>query len=381
MDFEFSPAQRELAERVRAFTAERIAPGAAGRDRRGGYEPELLPAMAAAGLFGLRIDTRHGGAGLDAVSTGAALEELAAGDVSVCYPVLNAALIGGVLAANATREQQDRWLPAVAAGEATVALVLTEPEHGTDAARIAMRAEPDGDGWRLTGEKTSIMIGSYATHGLVFARTGEPGAAGITAFYLPLDHPRVKRQALDDLGCRSAGRARLLFDAVPATPADVVGGPGLGFVQVMRGFDYSRALIALMGLAAAGASLREAADRAGAREAFGQPVGRFQGVSFPLVEHATLVHAARLLCFEALWRNDAGLAHRVEANMAKWWAPRVAVDACNQALVTFGHLGYGEDLPLAKRLRDVIGLQIADGTENATKLVVARQLLGRGHAP
>jgi len=136
-----------------------------------------------------------------------------------------------------------------------------------------------------------------------------------------------------------------------------------------------------MAVGAAGASVREACERAGRRQAFGQPIGRFQGVSFPLVEQATLLHAARLLAYEALWRNDAGLGHRVEANMVKWWAPKVAVEAANQAMITFGHAGYTEDAPLARRLRDVLGLQLADGTENATKLVVARQLLGRENAP
>ncbi|GAA1675078.1 acyl-CoA dehydrogenase family protein [Fodinicola feengrottensis] len=381
MHFEFTADQLELAKRVQAFAQEQVAPGAAARDQASQYEEKLLPAMAAEGLFGLRIGTEYGGTDRDAVTTGLVLEELAAGDVAVGYPVLNAALIGGVLHANANQTQKTSWLPPIAAGEAIVALCLTEPEHGTDAAHIQMTAEPDGDGWRLTGEKTSIMIGAYATHGLIFARTGDEGATGITAFYAALDDPRVTRTSMNDLGSRAARRSRLVFDGLPVGAGEVVGGPGLGFVQVMRGFDYSRALISLMALGAAGASLREAYERAGSRQAFGQPIGKFQGVSFPLAEQATLVHAARLLTYEALWRNDAGLRHRAEANMAKWWAPKVAMEAANQALITFGHEGYSEDAPLARRLRDIIGLQLADGTENATKLVVTRELLGRDSAP
>jgi cyclohexanecarboxyl-CoA dehydrogenase len=379
---DLTPGQQELAARVRAFVAACVAPGAARRDSAGRYDPELLAALAAEGLFALRIPTGYGGTGLDAVSTGVAIEELAAGDLSACYPVLNAALIGGVLAAHGTDRQRAGWLPPIARGEALVALCLTEPEHGTDAAAIELAATPHGaGGWLLTGEKTSIMIGTYATHGLVLARTGGAGADGITAFYVPLDDRRVHREPLRDLGCRSAGRARLRFDGLPAGADAVVGGPGLGFRQVMRGFDYSRALIALMAVGAAGASLREAGERAGARWAFGQPIGRFQGVAFPLVEHATLVHAARLVGYRALARDDAGLDHRIDANMAKWWAPKVAVAAANQALVTFGQAGWAEDAAPARRLRDLLGLQLADGTENAAKLVVARQLLGRDHAP
>jgi cyclohexanecarboxyl-CoA dehydrogenase len=380
MDFEFSGEQKALAEKVRAFAAEHLTPHAQHSDRQGRMRPELFAELAGQGLFALRIPVEYGGAGLDAVSTGIVLEELARCDLTACYPVLNAALIGGVLVANGTEEQRRWWLPDIASGKAIVALCMTEADHGTDAAALELSAEADGDGWRLTGEKTSIMLGAYATHGLVFARTGEaPRSRGITAFYVPLDG--VTRIPLRDFGSRSGGRSTLVFYGHPAGAAQTVGVPGLGFAQGMRGFDYSRALIALMSVSVAAASLDEALAHACNRQAFGEPLGRFQGVSFPLVEHATYLRAARLLAFEALWRNDAGLDHRVPANMAKWWAPKAAAEAAHQALLTFGQLGWTEDRPLAQRLRDVIGTQLADGSANATKLVVARELLGREHAP
>jgi cyclohexanecarboxyl-CoA dehydrogenase len=381
MRFDFTTEQQALAERMRAFAGQRVAPRAREADRTGRYSDELLKDLAAEGLCGLGVPREHGGSGLDAVSIGIALEELAAADLTACWPVLNATLIGGIIQANGTEDQRARWLPAIAAGESIVALCLTEPEHGTDAAAIELAAERDGAGWRLTGEKTSINLGAYATHGLVFARTGGAGARGITAFYVPLDEEHVTRRPLDDLGSRAGGRSALTFAGLPAGAEDVIGGEGLGFVQVMRGFDYSRALIALMSLASANASVGEALGHARDRIAFGRPLGTFQAVSFPLVEHATLLHAARLLAYEALWRKDQGLDHRVEANMAKWWAPRAAAEAAHQALLTFGQLAWSDDLPLARRMRDVMGTELADGTANATKLVVARQLLGRDHAP
>ncbi|MFG2006879.1 acyl-CoA dehydrogenase family protein [Spirillospora sp. NPDC048911] len=381
MEFEFTPDQRALAKRVREFAAEAVAPYREQNDADGAYRPGLLAELAAEGLFALMIPPEHGGAGLDAVSAGVALEELAAADLSVCYPVLNAALVGRVLAANGTPGQLARWLPPIAKGEAIVSLCLTEPGHGMDAAAIETRAEQDGDGWRVTGAKTSIMLAAYATHGLVFARTGEPGAHGISAFYTALDDAAVSRERHADLGCRSGGRGGLVFDGLPAGADDVVGAPGRGFVEVMRGFDVSRALIALMAIAVGQAAVDEAMAHARTREAFGKPIGRFQSVSFPLVECATLLHAARLVAYEALWRADNGLDPRVPANMTKWWAPKVAMEAVHQALLTFGQLGYSEDGPVAQRLRDVIGLQLADGTAAATKLVVARQLLGRESAP
>jgi cyclohexanecarboxyl-CoA dehydrogenase len=382
MDFAFSDEQRALAEKVRAFAQERLTPSYQDSDRAAHFRDGLVAELAGQGLLALRVPTAYQGLGLDAVSTGVALEEVARADLTAGYPVLNASLVSGVLDANGTDAQKARWLPPIARGDAVVAFCMTEPAHGTDAAALELAAERDGDGWRLTGTKTSIMLGCYATHGVVFARTGEqPGVRGVSAFYVRLSDEHVTRTRLDDLGSRSGGRATLVFDGLPVAADEVLGGPGTGFVQGMRGFDYSRALIALMSLAAAGASVDEALEYAREREAFGQPLGRFQGVSFPLVEHATYLKAARLLAYEALWRNDVGLAHRVEANMAKWWGPKAAFDAAHQALLTLGQVGWSQDRPLAQRLRDVLGTQIADGTANATKLVVARDLLGREYAP
>ncbi|MFJ2786613.1 acyl-CoA dehydrogenase family protein [Streptomyces sp. NPDC093249] len=381
MNFGFTAEQEELGKRVAAFAEERVAPHRQENDRRGAYHPGLIEALAEAGLFALRIPEEYGGLGLDAVSSGIALEKLAAADLSVCFPVLNAALIGGVLASSGTPEQLERWLPPIARGEALVALALTEPGHGTDAAGIGMRAEPDGDGWLLSGEKTSIMVTAYATHALVFARTGGEGAHGISAFYARIDGEGVRKERLTDLGCRSGGRGRLLFDGLRVGPEDLVGMPGGGFTAVMRGFGVSRALIALMAIGVGDAALAEAYAHASGRTAFGQPISRFQSVVFPLVEHTTLLHAARLVCHEALWRADRGEDPRIPSNMAKWWAPKAAVEAVHQSLLTMGHQGWSEDGPVAQRLRDVIGLQLADGTAAATKLTVARLLLGKEFAP
>ncbi|WP_156754453.1 acyl-CoA dehydrogenase family protein [Actinokineospora pegani] len=381
MDFEFTAEQKAFAKSTADFAASRIAPHRRDNDVRGSYRDGLIAEIAAEGLYGLRVPAEHGGLELDAVSAGIALEELAAADLTVCFPVLNAALVAGVLAANGTPEQLRRWLPPIARGEAVVAVALTEPDHGTDAANIAMTAEPDGDGWVLTGVKASIMATAYATHGLVFARTGGPGARGVTAFYIGLDDPGVTRERTNDLGCRAGGRGDLVFDRVRVGREDVVGGPGDGFIEVMRGFGFSRALIALMALGVARAALDEAIAHAKSRVAFGQPLSKYQSVAFSLVEHATVLHAARLVALEALTRQDEGLDPVLPSNMAKWWAPKAAVEAVQQALLVLGHLGYTEDGPIAQRLRDVIGMQLADGTAAATKLVVARSLLGREHAP
>ena len=169
----------------------------------------------------------------------------------------------------------------------------------------------------------------------------------------------------------------MFFDSVRVPAENMLGDEGEGFRQVMQGFDYSRALIGLMCLGAARASLDETWVYITEREAFGAPLAQFQGVSFPLAEAETMYKAARHICFETLWRRDAGLPHTSEAAMAKWLAPKSSVDIIHQCLLSHGHSGYSRDLPHQQRLRDVIGLEIGDGTAQIMKLIVAREKVGR----
>ena len=220
-----------------------------------------------------------------------------------------------------------------------------------------------------------------ADHAVVLARTGGPGARGVSAFWVDLSDPGITRSAFDDLGSRAIGRASIHFDGVRVGPDDLIGAEGAGFVSVMQGFDYSRAIIGLLCLGAAQQSLDEALQWARDREAFGQPIGTFQGVSFPLAECATYVAGARHVCYEALWRKDTGVEHSGEAAMAKFWAPKLSVDVIHQCLLTLGHIGYSTEHKVGQRLRDVIGLEIGDGTAQVSKLVISRGLLGRAYAP
>lgn len=381
MEFGFSPEQVAYRAELRAFGERELAPHYRADDAAAAMRPELFGSLARVGLTGLRIPERFGGQGADAVTTGMAAEEICRHDFNAFYPVLNSALVSEIMQTGSGEEQLERWLRPIAEGATVPALVLTEPEHGSDAANLGLRAEPDGDGWRLRGEKTSISLGMYAHVGAVFARTGGPGARGVSAFMVDLDDPDLARSPLDDLGSRSIGRASLYFDGVRVGPGNLIGEQGRGFVSVMKGFDYSRAVIGLMCLGLASAALDDALAFAREREAFGRPIGQFQGLAFPLVECATHLRAATLLCYEALTLSDAGKDPGGPANMAKWWAPKLAHDIVHQSLLTFGHAGWSTDNPQGQRLRDVIGLEIGDGTAQIAKLVVARHLLGREYAP
>lgn len=381
MDFSWSAEQEHFRAEVRAFADRHLAPHYAADDRAAAMHPELPAEMARMGLTGLRIPEELGGQGADAMVVGLATEEVARADFNACYLIINCTLVSDILLNASTKAQCERWLPAIAAGGALPALFLTEPEHGSDAAHLTVRAERDGAGWRLHGEKTSITLGCYADCGIVFARTGGPGARGVSAFMVALDDEHVTRSQFDDLGNRAIGRASVHFDGLPVAEDAMIGDAGEGFTSVMRGFDYSRAVIGLACLGTAAAALDDAVCYARQRQAFGAPIGTFQGLSFPLVEYATYLAAARHVCYEALWRKDNGLDHTVAANMAKWWAPKLSTEIVHQALLTFGHTGYANENPQGQRLRDVIGLEIGDGTAQIAKLVVARKLLGREYAP
>ncbi len=381
MDFGFDADQEAFRQELRRFAEKTLVPHYQADDRAGRFRRELAADMAGMGLTGLRIPEAHGGQQATAVVAGIAAEEVGRADFNAGYLIVNTALISDIVVRNATEEQQRAWLPGIAAGEVVPCLAITEPGHGTDAANLELRAVPDGAGWRLEGEKTSITLGTVADRAVVLARTGGPGARGVSAFWVDLDTPRLSRSGFDDLGGRAIGRASLYFDGVPVGRGELIGEEGGGFVSVMQGFDYSRAIIGLACLGAAQVSLEEALQWARDRQAFGQPIGRFQGVAFPLAEYATQLRGARHVCYEALWRKDCGLEHGAEAAMAKLWAPRLATQVIHQCLLTFGHLAYSVDSPLGQRLRDVIGLEIGDGTAQASTLVIARHLLGRAYAP
>ncbi|WP_370935625.1 acyl-CoA dehydrogenase family protein [Amycolatopsis sp. cg13] len=381
MDFTFTDDEDAYRNELRRFATKVLAPHYQSDDKAAKLRPQLVADLASMGLTGLRIPERHGGQEASAVVAGMAAEEVARGDFNAAYLIIVSALVSDILTRNATEEQQAAWLPPIASGEVVPAFCITEPGHGTDAAKLEMKAEPDGDGWRLTGEKTSITLGMSADVALVLARTGGPGARGVSAFWVELDDAYVSRAAFDDLGSRAIGRASLHFDGLPVAKEALVGGEGQGFVSVMQGFDYSRAIIGLACLGAAQVSLDEALQWSRDREAFGSPIGTFQGVAFPLAEQATYLRGARHVCYEALWRKDNDVEHSTEAAMAKFWAPKLAAETIHQCLLTFGHLGYSSESPVGQRLRDVIGLEIGDGTAQVSKLVIARNLLGRAYAP
>lgn len=382
VDFGFSDEQTLLRSVLREFATAELAPRYMEWDRTGAFPRALWRKMGDLGVTGARVPVEYGGSGLDAVSTGIAAEEIGRGDFNLSYGVLMPALVAEVLRQHGGDRVREEWLRPLASGAAVLGLALSEPGAGSDAKAITTRARRDGDEYVIDGEKSGISLLMAADACVTFAKTDpQAGARGVTAFLVPMEASGVTRIPFRDMGSRAVGRGALHLDGV-RVPADYrVGDEGKGFYGVMNGFDFSRFLIGLMCLGSAEASLDETMEYVKQREAFGQPLARFEGVQFPIAEHATLIEAARLMCYRGLWLRDTEQPHTKEAAMVKWWAPKVAVDCIHDCLLLHGQYGYTQDLPLEQRLRDVIGLQIGDGTAQVQKIIIARELMGREYLP
>jgi cyclohexanecarboxyl-CoA dehydrogenase len=373
----FTEDQRAIGETARRFAAERIAPGYMAREQTHAIDRALIREMGALGLIGADLPERFGGMDAPSVTSGVIMEAIGYADLNVAYVPLLTSLNGQILARHAPEKLAAEWLPRMIAGEALCALALTEPRGGSDAANLILAARRDGDSYVLNGEKSSISMADQADIAVVFARTGGPGARGVSAFLVPLDLPGVARSRFNDLGSKAVGRGSIFFDGVRIPAGNLLAREGLGFVQVMQGFDFSRALIGLQCIAAAQASLDESWAYVTDRPAFGSPLAQYQGVSFPLAEGEGMIAAVRQLCYHTLRLRDAGEAHTAEAAMCKWLGPKTAVDVIHQCLLTHGHYGWSMDLPHQQRLRDVMGLEIGDGTAQIMKLIVAREKAGK----
>jgi cyclohexanecarboxyl-CoA dehydrogenase len=380
LNFSISSEQEALVEVARGFGERRLAPYYKQREHEGAFDRATLRAMGDLGLFGVELPEEFGGLGLDCTTAGLVLEAVCRSDYNVGQLMVTMSLSGAIMARHGDPAVVTPWLRGVTGGEMIPAIALTEPGGGSDAANLTLRATRDGTDYILDGEKTSISFAAQAEFAIVWARTGAPstGARGISAFLVPLDLPGIKTSEFDDLGGRCAGRGSVHFDEVVIPATHLIGRENEGFVQVMEGFDYSRALIGLQCLAVARQSLDETWSSTAERSSFGRPLIANQGVSFPLAEAETQLEACRLLCLKTLWLKDQCMPHTAEAAMCKWWGPKLAFDTIQTCLLLNGHSAYTEELPYAQRLRDVLGLQIGDGTAQIMKLVIARHKAGRG---
>jgi cyclohexanecarboxyl-CoA dehydrogenase len=375
MDFSWREQDELLRDTVRRYAAERLAPDYA-RWETEPFPRERVVELGDLGVLGMLIPEEFGGSAGGYVSLGIAAEEIGRADFNVTSFLQLAGITSGLLALGSD-DLQKEWLPGVATGELVVAFALTEPGVGSDAAKLVTTARRDGSDFLVTGEKASCTFAGLADACVVFVRTGGPGASGITMLLIPLDRPGVTRQVYDSVGGKLSQRGSLFFDDVRVPAANQLGAEGGGFVGAMKGFDFNRSIIALGCVGTAMQSLDETIAYARERTTFGKPLAKHEGVAFPIAEHLALLHATRLVAYEALTMADDGLPHTRESAMAKWLAPKQAAEAIHSCLLFHGWTGYGNDLPFAQRHRDIVGFEIGDGTAEIMKAIIARDAFGR----
>lgn len=375
--FVLGEEHRAFRSTVRDLARTEFLPGYRERAAREEFPHQELKRLAGAGLLDLTLAEDRGGQGADLTALGLACEEVGYADPNLGYVMFATNLVVPLLAGHPERAVRD-WGTRVAAGDALACFAVTEPGGGSDAAAQRTRAQRVDGGWRLTGEKTSVTQAPHADVAIVLAQT-DPGsrAHGMGCFLVETADPSVSAQRFADPGFKPLGRGSVTMDGTFVPDERVLAEPGAGFQQIMAEFDLSRTLIALTCVGAAQRALDLAAAYVKERVAFGRPLAVNQGVSFPIAEHTTYLEAVRALAHHTLGLRMAGDPHTTRAAMLKWWAPRVAFAAIQEAVVLHGHLGWSEEMPLQALLRDVSGYQIGDGTPQIQKIIIARDVLGR----
>ena len=370
MDFGFTEEQETLRQTIRDFARKEIQPRAKEWDRERKYPWPIVRRFAQLGLAKHLVDF---------VSTGIAIEEIAYADFNCAFPILFTAIPYGIYRLEGVPEEVAGPLrDGMAAGEKVASICFTEPGTGSDFANIATTATRTEDGWVIDGCKNSVSFAGIADAYIVWARTeNQKSIWAFSSFLVPRGLPGVSAPELwDDMGTRGTPRGVVHFDNVHIPSDYLIGALGRGFEHAAELYDTNRALIGLLCAGPARASIDETVEYAKKREVSGNPISRYQAISFALAEGYTLLEAARLLCYKTLWMADKDVRHSVEGAMCKWWVPEISFDIVRKCLLIHGHYGYTTDLPFEQRLRDILGWHTGDGTQEVSKLIIARNLFG-----
>jgi alkylation response protein AidB-like acyl-CoA dehydrogenase len=381
MDFALTPDQQDVRALAREFAEREVAPVSRRFDEAQEFPHEVLTRLAGTGLMGALVPEEYGGAGLDYVSYALAVEELNRVDASVGITMwAHNSLCTNHIALFGSREQKAAYLPRLARGEVLGAWGLTEPGSGSDAAAMRSRAVAEGDYFVLNGSKAFITNASVAGVTVVMAVTDPAlGNKGISAFILDRGLPGFTTgQPYRKLGLHASNTAELHFDNVRVPAAARCGERGMGFVNTMQVLEGGRIAMAAMAVGLAQGALDEALKYMKQRSAFGKTLAEFNGLQGMIADIGTEVEAARLLTLRAAALKDAGQPAKVAASMAKVFASEVAMKAATRALQIHGGAGYITEFPIERIFRDAKLTEIGEGTSEIQRMVIAREILGRG---
>jgi alkylation response protein AidB-like acyl-CoA dehydrogenase len=379
MAFELTDEQRAIRTAVREFASDEIEPVAAEHDETGDYPEELVQKAAELDFIAPHIPTEYGGAGMDTLSSTIITEELWRGDPGIGSAIGSRGFGTTMIRKFGDEWMKEEWLPRVANGDAATASAISEPAHGSNVAGIETRAERDGDGFVINGNKMWITNGTVADVAVVMTKTSpSEGHRGITAFLVPTDLDGFSAEKIDNkLGIRASDLAELILDDVRVPEENVIGEVDEGFYQLMEFFADGRVSVAAQAVGAAQAALDAAKDYATDREQFDQKIAEFQAIRHKIAEMATNVEAARSLTYRAatnLQQGDDETA-RTLASMAKLFASEHAVDVADEAIQVHGGAGYVTDHPVERYYRDARITKIYEGTSEIQKNIVADTLL------
>ena len=380
ISFGFSDDEERLRNRVEAFAAAAVAPGAVERDREARFDLEIWRQAAGAGLAGLAVPAEHGGGGAGVVATCLAFEALqrAGGDAGLSFALAaHLALCAVPVWLHGTAEQKSRFLPALCAGRAIGGYAATEPNAGSDATAVETTATRRDGGYEISGIKSYVTNGSVADVLVVLARTSpepKPFGLGLTCFLVePAKTPGVViEEDLDTSGYRSCRVSRLRFDRALVPESNRLGPEGRGFQRVaLACADWERSVMIAPVVGEMRRALDACVEFALERKAGGQPIAGLQLIQGMIAEMRARLEAARWAVYRVAWLQDNSLPVEVEGPLAKHLVAEGALQNAAQAIQIFGGAGYLRGSPVERTLRDAKLAAIGGGTHEIQKLALA----------
>jgi short-chain 2-methylacyl-CoA dehydrogenase len=379
MDFGFTDEQRLLRDTVRDFARQEIAPVAEELDRTKSFPYEIVAKLGELGLMGIPFPEEYGGGGAGTLAYALAVEELARVDSSVCITMAAHTSLGTMpIYLWGTDEQKSDWLPDLCAGRRLAAFGLTEPEAGSDAGATRTRATLKDGEWVIDGAKQFITNAGTDISGCVTitALTGsDDGSREISNLIVANGTPGYEPgEPYRKMGWNASDTRPLAFEDCRVPEGNLLGRRGEGFKQFLHILDGGRIGVAAMGVGLAQGALDEAISYAKDRQAFGQPIAKFQAIQAKVADISAQLEAARLLVYRAALEKEAGERFTLSAAQAKLITGRLAVRACEEAVQIHGGYGYIEEYPVCRFYRDAKILTIGEGTDEVQQMVIAGQL-------
>jgi short-chain 2-methylacyl-CoA dehydrogenase len=380
MDFDLTKEQEMIRKEVRKFAQEEIAPIAGELDETETFSAELTKKMGEIGLFGMFVSEKYEGQGLDYVSYIIAVEEVARIDGSQAATVAAGNSLGiGPIYYFGTEAQKKKYLPKLSTGEALWGFGLTEAEAGSDAGGTQTTAVLDDNEWVINGSKIFITNAacelSLGVTVQAITGTRANGKPEYTCFLVENGTPGFKAQPMHKkMMWRSSNTAELYFDNVRIPKENILGKTGDGFHQMLQTLDGGRLSIGAMGLGGAQGAYELALKYAKTRKQFGQPISKFQAISFKLADCAVEIECARNLLYKACWLRDHDRPFGKEAAMGKLYCAEVMGRVANHAVQIHGGYGLMKDYGVERFYRDQKLLDIGEGTSEIQRLVISRHI-------